>query len=782
MLLIFLKDILKVFRKFGALITVNTVGMAVALATFMLVMMQREYESQLFDYRDSERIFMLECTNADKPFNIVHSYRSAYKIRSAIPEVESVYPIFRDPKVYCVHSDTVSSVECVAMVEQDMFDAFSSDFVAGGSSCFSNSDTSVVISSATALQMFGNTDCLGQPIRINLLLSPHRTFTVGGVYDSETDRADVANVIYAKLSGDTLDSRNNYVLFLKLRSAAQKERVEQAVDSIMASAHDMGLPIFGGKYELVNIHDIYYKNDTPDGSIFLSGSKMISDSLMAISLLMLLASAINYINFNLSLIPQETRCTNIHKILGAPISVLRAGVIMQCSIACVAAYILAIAIAAALDGTQMMAFLTAPSLKLSAHPKVLAWTGLISISIGVLTSLYPAIQHTRMQASMALKGIQEFSLSRKKLVVGLLAMQFSFSMIFMTTAAFVLLQNKKMIQSGLGAEAGRVVVFSVDNSLCGEHYSDFRNSAMAEPGIEGVAFSMQLIGGSDFYSTGVMGVSGDTVHSLKQILTTPGVLRVFGIKPLLGQDFVDTLPLPSQVLLSQSADSIYRKVLGNQIDYKSDSSIVRGVVPDINITSLRQSNKTFALVVGGTALNYCNYLYVRLSDDADRKACISRIQEIAKDINPLNDLRPEPYSDMLTKLYKPESNLEGALFYLSIITILISLSGLIVMLSMESIRRRREIAIRKVYGASIGALLLSSNLRYMKVLLLSFALTVPVVIWFVNSWLQMYISRICLSWWVFALVFGAVSLSVLLIISLKTIITALRNPAKSLRE
>jgi len=96
-------------------------------------------------------------------------------------------------------------------------------------------------------------------------------------------------------------------------------------------------------------------------------------------------------------------------------------------------------------------------------------------------------------------------------------------------------------------------------------------------------------------------------------------------------------------------------------------------------------------------------------------------------------------------------------------------------------RKGKEVAIRKVLGASIGSILMLFSKEYVSLIILSFALATPVTYYVVNGWLSNFANHIDLQWWLFV-VPGALVLTIaMLVICAKSLRAARSNPVDSLK-
>jgi putative ABC transport system permease protein len=115
------------------------------------------------------------------------------------------------------------------------------------------------------------------------------------------------------------------------------------------------------------------------------------------------------------------------------------------------------------------------------------------------------------------------------------------------------------------------------------------------------------------------------------------------------------------------------------------------------------------------------------------------------------------------------------------LAILIACFGLLGLSAYNVLQRTKEIGVRKVLGASLQSILILLSRDFLKLVIVSLLLAVPVGWFIMNRWLQDYAYRITIGWWVFA-VAGASALFIAVItICIQVVKAAGKNPVKSLR-
>ncbi|MDR3261891.1 MAG: FtsX-like permease family protein [Tannerella sp.] len=119
---------------------------------------------------------------------------------------------------------------------------------------------------------------------------------------------------------------------------------------------------------------------------------------------------------------------------------------------------------------------------------------------------------------------------------------------------------------------------------------------------------------------------------------------------------------------------------------------------------------------------------------------------------------------------------------LSAICILVVSFGIYSLVTLTIEQRRKEIAIRKINGAEIRDILVLFIKNYLLLVIAGNVLSLPTAYFFIDRWLEYYVYRTSLSWWLFALVFIVTCLIVLFSIFEKVRIAAKENPARAINS
>ena len=219
------------------------------------------------------------------------------------------------------------------------------------------------------------------------------------------------------------------------------------------------------------------------------------------------------------------------------------------------------------------------------------------------------------------------------------------------------------------------------------------------------------------------------------------------------------------------------------MSFYADSSAPKwhivGVVPDIHYYSMYEKGGPLAFLMGKTY--GLNYILVKVRTDNPLQA-MNLVTAAYKGIEPANTVRPSYLSENTRRWYDGEKRLSSIFFSAASIAILLSCLGLFAIVTLVLEQRRKEIGVRKVLGASMMGITGLLSKDFLKLIVLAFVIAVPIGAYFLHQWLQNFIYRTDLSWWVFA-VAGLLSVLIaLLTIGFQTVRAALANPVESLRS
>jgi putative ABC transport system permease protein len=137
--------------------------------------------------------------------------------------------------------------------------------------------------------------------------------------------------------------------------------------------------------------------------------------------------------------------------------------------------------------------------------------------------------------------------------------------------------------------------------------------------------------------------------------------------------------------------------------------------------------------------------------------------------------------ESFNEMYKSEKNIGLTALAASLFAVFVACLGLFGLSSFMAQQKTKEIGIRKTLGASIYSILVLLLKDFLKWIVLANIIAWPVSYYFMNKWLQDYVYRISISWWIFIISFLMALLIALLTVSFQAIKAAIANPIEALR-
>lgn len=206
--------------------------------------------------------------------------------------------------------------------------------------------------------------------------------------------------------------------------------------------------------------------------------------------------------------------------------------------------------------------------------------------------------------------------------------------------------------------------------------------------------------------------------------------------------------------------------------------VIVGVVKDFSTKSL---NEPIAPTLIG--LNESRFKNLALKYTGNNPArLLSDLKNEWKTWYPNELFEYKFYDEQIANLYQRETLLEKLIWIAAIISVVISSIGFLGLLSIMIVKRKKEIGVRKVLGSSVSGIVRLLSKDFMKWVTLAFLIAVPIGWYAMNKWLDYFVYRIEIQWWMFALT-GVLGIVITLItISFQAVKAAVANPVDSLRD
>ena len=566
----------------------------------------------------------------------------------------------------------------------------------------------------------------------------------------------------------------------------QREAAEKRAAAGDAADDDDESGIYGVR--LSPVSDLYFESDSQ--APCRQGSVVTTYTLLGIAVLVIVLAFINFVNFFFALVPVRIRTVNTFKVFGAPASSLRFNFVFEAFGLVLIALLAAWYVSFALQGTEFASYISA-SLALSQNLEVVGLVAVVAFVMALAASLYPAWYITSFAPALVVKGSFGGTRSGRRLRTLLLGVQFFISIGLIIATSFIRLQHDYMMHYDMGFDKENLLAVRLSERGA-VSYDALRQKLLSDPQVKDVTGAT-----SRLVSVGRMGwgreFKGRQV-AFQSYVVQPDFLRVMGIPITDGRDFLesDFDKELGTMIFNEAARREFEMQVGDRINgsVSPDEQIV-GFCADFNFKPLQYGVSPFCFYLLPKKIQQENYwhlphvVYVRMTPGADIAAVTAHIRRCIAEVDPRTepgDIVVRVFDEELGLEYDNERKLTAIVGLFALLAVVIALMGVFGLVLFETQHRRREIAVRRVMGASRGEILAMFNRRYVMLVAVCFVLAVPVSIWAVRHWLAGFAYAVPLYWWVFALALAGVLAVTALTVTVRSWHAVNENPAESVKS
>lgn len=566
----------------------------------------------------------------------------------------------------------------------------------------------------------------------------------------------------------------------------QREAAEKRAAAGDAADDDDESGIYGVR--LSPVSDLYFESDSQ--APCRQGSVVTTYTLLGIAVLVIVLAFINFVNFFFALVPVRIRTVNTFKVFGAPASSLRFNFVFEAFGLVLIALLAAWYVSFALQGTEFASYISA-SLALSQNLEVVGLVAVVAFVMALAASLYPAWYITSFAPALVVKGSFGGTRSGRRLRTLLLGVQFFISIGLIIATSFIRLQHDYMMHYDMGFDKENLLAVRLSERGA-VSYDALRQKLLSDPQVKDVTGAT-----SRLVSVGRMGwgreFKGRQV-AFQSYVVQPDFLRVMGIPITDGRDFLesDFDKELGTMIFNEAARREFEMQVGDRINgFVSPDEQIVGFCADFNFKPLQYGVSPFCFYLLPKKIQQENYwhlphvVYVRMTPGADIAAVTAHIRRCIAEVDPRTepgDIVVRVFDEELGLEYDNERKLTAIVGLFALLAVVIALMGVFVLVLFETQHRRREIAVRRVMGASRGEILAMFNRRYVMLVAVCFVLAVPVSIWAVRHWLAGFAYAVPLYWWVFALALAGVLAVTALTVTVRSWRAVNENPAESVKS
>ena len=802
----YLKVAIRNLWKHKSFSAINIIGLAIGLATCLLIMVYVMDELSYDRYNEkADRIYRVDSDVkfGNSALNLaVTSDPMGQLLKKDYPQVETYTRIYTSDGPRLVKKNNENILEMnVANVDSTFFDVFTCNAIYGDIKTALAQPNSVVITETTAKKYFGSTDVVGKTIESNQ--NPYKvTAVIKDIPKNSHFHFDflfpMSDIHYGW--GNFLS--HNFQTYIVLTQGANYKAFEKNFDQVIEKYI---LPQIKQYMQVSNMKDFAKTGNhlqyslTPLLKIHLYSDKMAELGtngniqyvyiFSAIAFFVLLIACINFMNLSTARSSSRAKEIGIRKVLGTERKNLIAQFIIE-SIVTVAISLL-IAITFASFVLPLLNSISAKSIAVSefVNSKTLLLLILIPPIVGLIAGSYPAFFLSKFKPVSVLKGNIYSGFKKSDLRSILVIFQFTVSLVLIISTIIVYSQLHYIQTKKLGFKKEQVLIIDNVRALR-DNAEIFKKSVLQLPAVSSGTLSsfLPVMPSSRNFTT----YAKEAVINTNNTFTVQtwdvdyDYIKTLGLEIIKGRDFSKDFGADSNgVIINETTAGImeYKNPIGQNIYVPDQTNPGRtiawpiiGVVRNFHFESLRQNISPLCIKLGkstGIASFKIN--------SSDVQTVVKQVEQKWKAIAPAMPFSYRFLDGAFNNMYLQEQQTAKVAISFAVLAIIIACLGLFGLVTYMAEQRTKEIGIRKVLGASASSVISMLSVDFLKLIIISIVIASPIAWYFMYRWLQDFAYRINIDWWIFVLAGATALLIAIITISFEAIKAATANPVNSLR-
>jgi ABC-type antimicrobial peptide transport system permease subunit len=724
----------------------NVLGLSVGMASAILIFLWVQFQISFDRFHENTeliyRVIQDQYYSNDEVFHVeVTPTALAKAMKENLPQISQTTRYNMKQSLFEINEET-KAMENVQLVDPDFFRMFSFPLIKGDPGRVLEKPRSMVISEKIAGKYFGKTDPVGKTV----ILEGEFPFTITGVIRDNPKNTEISCDIlipfefYKELGENTETFQNNWITtYVQLLPGISADSVNKGIDHYKKIHFPDSKTIFFLQ-PLKRIHLFWIWGGGPIRNVRLFS---------IIAAILILIAAINFTNLSTAMSAKRFTEIGIKKSFGAGRKALFRQFITETLILSAVSMFIALILAES--------FLTWYNNMLQTQLKIryndvimVAGFFVIMIITGFLSGLYPALYLSSFKPIRILKSnpmANKKSFLRESLVV----IQFALAIILIVNTIIVKKQHAFLQKQEVGFQRDNILFIPLRGNFR-DKFEFIKSELEKVEGVKSVTFSSHVP--ATIYSNGGgydwAGKSPEINPLVSNTMADYDYLETFGMTLKEGEfyaryQYTDT----NNIVINNTFAEIIgiKPIIGEYIKAWGRQMKIIGVVNDFNFKPLYSKVEPLIIL---NITDWHQYVFCKLSAE-NMPQTIKKIGDVHERINGAFPFEYHFVDADFEQMYNAEQR-QGRIFNVfSFLAIFISCLGLFGLSSFMMTQRTKEIGIRKTNGATALHIMVLFGKYYIRWILVSFVLAVPVSYFLIEKWLKNYAYKTDISWWVFVL-------------------------------
>lgn len=728
-----LKSFFKFLSRNKAYTAIDVFGLSVSLMFVILIAVYTVQELSTDSFHTkADRIYVLG--NEDTPATAA---AIAYKVKERYPEVEKACPVVsKNFDGMAVESGEKKMKANILFADSTFFDLFDFRLVDGSRSQVLASEGYAVVSESFARKMFGTDDPMGKPLLVGDTISVVVNGVVADMLHSALPNADIilrweqVRCINSSLAPEELSNAGSTTAFFLVKEGVDfSTRAEDMHDWFKTFFWIYEREIWK-EVRLVPLSDFYFSG-WGGGWPLNGGDRKFVLILMSVGLLILIFAVINYINLTVAQAGFRAKEMATRRLLGSTRSELFFRLILEATLLTFISLALGILLATAAVPYVNELLQTRIDLSALLSPAWLLALIAVVVAVGGLSGLLPAVV---VSASKPIEVVRGTFRVRTKMVFSKFFITFQnvITITMIAVSIVMVSQIKHMIDAPLGFRSTNLIACQAWDT---EHQDAFIGELRQRACVKhvGKTRGLPLYGSNNMTSVH----EGKNI-SFQQFIMDRETFDMLGLEML--RD--NKLSTKGWFLSEQAMREMNLPEDATSFTLKdTEPKAIAGILRDFHLNDIRENLRP--VLFRFLEKDESGWM-ILVEVEGDPFQAIKEVGEVYKNISGL-DFEGQFMDQQLQDSFASQIRMAKIIIIFSIVTILISLLGLVAMSTYFIQQRSQEVAVRKVFGSSSGQLLRKLVFTFLSYVVIAFVLSVPIIWYSMREWLSDYPYRIMLS-------------------------------------
>ncbi|MCK5148536.1 ABC transporter permease [bacterium] len=788
MLKSYIKTAIRNFRRQRTYTLINLTGLIVGMAACLLIAIyiQDDLNYDHFHVK-KDRIYRIyiQTIQSGQPWAMAPTMLPlAPALKEGFPEIDKVARILQKNH-FPFGVDGEIFKERLYFVDPDILNILTLPLISGDIESALSKPNSLIITSNMASRFYGDENPIGRIIE----LDRGNLYTVTGVFGASPGKSHLRTAAMAsivsqmdtpRLKNPSWSSFQNDYTYVLLKSGVSPEALQakfQALWKEHITEEDLG----DDELRLQSLTDIHFSQLNYDNAQTSNRNSLIAAGVVGFFILAI--ACFNFINLTTARISGRMKEVGVRKVAGADRGQLLRQYLTESTLLSIIAMGACILITCTLLPPFSRMMNRNMSIDPMLKPGILLLLFGISVLIGLLAGLYPALRLSGIQPMAAFRNIRDRHGSAFSLRTVLVVAQFAISIFLIIATLTVQRQRQFMLHRSLGFEHDQIIALNMQNSPIYGRTDAMKTTLLSHPGILSASLSHSVPGSGISITSGfhVIGEERDEIP-MNEGLSDFDFVETLGLTMVAGRDFSEdyATDFDDALIINETAMQHigWSDPLGRRLDSGDKAGQVIGVVKDFHFSSMHEKIRPMVFSVNTESINF---ITIRIHPQQISNV-LKFLEETWNDIAPGYPFRPHFFDEQFERYYRQEARLTQ-LFSLSAgLAILISCLGMIALAAHVVAQRLKEIGIRKVLGASIYGLIRLLTVDFIKWVVIAGIIASPAAYFIMRRWLSNYAYRTSIPIWLMLLSALMAVLIACLAIGTQTIKATFIQPAQILKD